>query len=369
MIPVPQSVMDAVDSTHQPRWSATLTPAGGQPVTVGIVEGEVRSDAAQYPRHQATIRIPTDLTPAPAADHFLPFGTRLRIDWTLNDTTIVVFEGPVVESVLARPEGTWRVEAKDDSALLSRDLADVDEFTFIDGETVADYVTRQSVRTLGALPTDITGAALTETLDLDLKPNDSDPPLQPWRSIESAVEAAGAVAYYRPNQTPSGPPTLVVADVPDLGTPVDTLSSDTNITGYRIRHERGYNRVLIVYVNRQTDTHVVTGEWLDTRPSSPMNVNNMGRVTYAEVTYNAAISQARADANAARLARKFAGRVRHVEVEAITRPWLEVGDTITVQWRDGASEDHLVVSIDMPLSAESMRLQLRSNRYKSGTPV
>ena len=367
MIPIPADVQAATDRAHAPRWfarlGAQLTPDDSY--TVNILGGQISKDSARYPRNRASLTVPATQIGAPP-DEALPFGTHADIWWQLDGQVFRIFSGFVVASRLDRPDGTWELSLADASAIVEVDEMGRGDFAYISNEVCADYCTRQLLRTFpNGFTVDASGNILTDTVGGLDRETDSLITGSPWDGIEQVVESAGAEAWFNHDHT------LILRDVPDLGAPAAALSATTNVTSYTVGFERGYSKVVLDYTSNPSSPNPIytQGVWEDTRPNSPTNIANIGRVTLHEERVGAPTQQ-RANRAAQRLAKKVAARARQVAITCVTKPWIVPGDTITMQFADeGTPESLLVTQVDIDLSGEPMTLQTRTSQYNSGAPI
>ena len=364
MIPATAAFIAAHNATYEPQWTVTITPpGGGDPVVQPVLGGSITKDAGRYPRTRWDVDIPTDLMPGPPDTNLLPFGGTMQITYTLPHTseTLLVAAGPILASQITRPDGIWRVSGADPSARIDVDAVAPQEVNYVDGVPVVDWIRTLTERTLGPTTITATGDITTDLTDLtNWQPQDTEVG-NPWDWIERAATGSGAEAWFQPDGT------LVLRDRPDLAAPVDSLNAADHITGYSIAHERAYSRYVALFVDANRDYHG-HGDWQDTRVGSPTNVNTIGRVTDFHIQAST-FPQLRMDRVAARRARTSAGRARQVELETTARVWLEPGDTIDVAYAGGTPEPLLLEAVDIPLTAEPMRLVAMRSQYQTGQPT
>jgi hypothetical protein len=336
---VPAWVRAAIANPHAAEWQATLIPTSGAPFRLPITAGSLTIDATRYPRSSVSLDLgDLSLAPSGQASPVLPFGAQLRIDYLLSD--------PAGRTVTLRPCPTLLVDevevgrgrsvgmsltASDPSLAISTDVYAVPTTLPASARTVSTAIAYLIRRTFpAAVIDDRIGSTASTGVGFTV---DGDP----WAAIESLADTIGADVYVDTTDR------FVVAPTPSIkAVATDTLRTGPGgtIVGTRSRVIRGYNRVLLSF--RGDDGRVIVGRWAD-QSGGPLDVDSRyGRVTYTESRDRGA-TQTQADTAAARLARRTAGLVRDVEVEAVGAPWIETGDTVSVVIPTG--EDRLVLSM------------------------
>jgi hypothetical protein len=222
---------------------------------------------------------------------------------------------------------------------------------------VADLVRALVSRTLPTAVFAITGPALTANV-----PAGIDMDGDPWQIVDKACQSCGSEAYFDPEGI------CVVRAEPSLAQPGDHLrvGPGGTVTGYRAGHEAAYSRVELRYEDKADPPNVRYGVWEDHRPDSPTSVERIGRTTLRE-DYGSLLGlppQAAADASAAALAARAAGRGRALAVWHIPRPWLEPGDTVEVTLSGGPTEAQMVASVDIPIGPGIQVTTMRNTAYR-----
>lgn len=335
---VPAWARAALAYPHAADWQATLIPTSGQPFRLPLTAGSLRIDALAYPRYTADLSLgDLSLAPFSTTSPVLPFGAQLRLDYVLSDSsgrTVTVRPCPTllvdeVEVGRGRSVG-MSIRASDPSLAISTDVYSVPSSLPSTARTVSAAIAYLIRRTFPAAVIDdrVDSTAYVGngfTVDGD-----------PWAAIESLADTIGADVYVDTTDR------FIVAPTPSIKpTATDTLRTGPGgtVVGTRSRVIRGYNRVLVVF--RDDDGRVIVGRWAD-ESGGPLDVDGpYGRVTYTE-SRDREVTPTQADAAAAALARRTAGLVRDVEVEAVGAPWIETGDTVSVVLPTG--EDRLVLT-------------------------
>lgn len=354
MIPTPAHYLSAPNTAHAPRWRAEVV-RGAQTTTLALLGGTLTKAWDRSPRERLTIGIPAAGPPALLDQRLLPTGAQLRLYWSVWPWTqeLLLHEGELIRSGLARPGGVWQLESADRSAVIAADLLDQLSYTPPTGQSVGAFITWIVHRTYPSCPISIAAAANTVPVPNDLRVTGD-----PWSAVVAAAAAAGCEAVMLPG------PQCIVRPVPVIGTVVDRLDAATNITVYDLDHQRGYSGVLMIYDARDGNTTNVVGRWSDTRPDSPTAVARIGRVPYRE-TQQGSPTQVQADAAAAALAGYATGNARAATIRHIARPWLEPGDTIEVRYAGGPLEAALVDTVEIPIGAPNVQTTIpRNAAYK-----
>lgn len=365
MIPVPEPWLQAATRTHTPAWHITATRFdAGIPIgafTVPIVGGILSRTRDAYPRTRLQIDVPAaEYPPVPAPAHLLPYGTRVTLRYSLNGgAPVTIAELHILRSVVERPDSVWQLEAVDASGIVAADtINDRRPAGILPGQTVGQAITALIKRTIGNATVTVTGAASSVTV-----PPDYDPPVNPWRAVEDLAAIAGASVHV----DAAHPWRFVIGPPPEIGTPVDTIrpGAGGTVTRYRVHHERTWNAVAAVYTDRDTDT-VVTGWWQDDRPDSQLNPNRIGHYMTLRRDFDGPMTQAGADAMAASIGWREAGFARTTEAYTVPRPWLEPGDTVTMDTLAVAGARVMVAGIRCPLDHTAMAIDLDNPNYVLG---
>jgi Domain of unknown function (DUF5047) len=351
VLTVPEWAEAAIADTHRAEWTVDLLPLTGPPIRLPVTAGNVRSDAGTYPRHTATVSVgDMSLAPVIASDPLVPFGSRLDLRYTLTDPTGRTFTiRPVppliVDTVEVERGGAVGIEVTASDASLAVDtdalIAPTDPPP---GATDVSQAIAWLIRRTWPDAVIVDEVASDQWVGKGWQADGS-----PWAAIEGLGDRVGAEVYVDAAER------WRVRRVPSIGDPVATLATGPGgtVTALRSRIVRGYNRVALVF---RTDTGAtVQGVWAD-RSGGPLDVSGpYGRVTLVE-SRDGAVTEAEADAAAARYARRAAGRVRDVEIEAPALPWIECGDTVRVRFP--TRPDELVM-----LAADHDLTGARPSRY------
>jgi hypothetical protein len=350
---------------HDPALDAALGRAVWEPTTVvtflspaGVPTGNVAvimpagtyvADSSAWPRVQATLNVPTALTPSTTASPVSPFGGQVLIDvgfrfpgGSARSFRLATLD--VAETVIARPDGTISVRAVSHEARV-----DEDRFTVpIDspGGKGTALITALVRRTLGANHPVVNRVPPAQDPTYPARSFTYDGPV--WAIVEEIADTAGIEAWFDPAGA------LVLAPTPVKGTPVLRYSTGNggSIVGYSSARGWAANRVAVVYEDEQNAR--VTGLWEDTVATSATRVSGpYGRHTVVyrvPVTKPARLpTQADANANAANRAKREAAGYRSVTLSTIPAPWVECGDTVTVALLGGLVETLIVGRHEFPI--------------------
>jgi hypothetical protein len=351
-IPLPFDGQAATSRPHQPQWrvlfDGTDTP---------VLDGQVRKNLTTWPGTTLDLKLSASPLPATPAGLLLPFGTEVVVQWRVLPVAAwtTIAHGVVTRSQIDRPDGQWNLEAVDRSAVVSVDVFDQGSWTPPPGMTVADLVTYITHRTYPGFPINASGAVTTTPVSDDLVVRGD-----PWSAVADAVDSAGGYARF----TPDGAQ-LVVTDAPTIGTPTLNLTTGDGgtITGYSAIFERAYNRAYITFTDPANPTSKVYGRWTLSNPASPLDPTNLGtNVGYYEEREGTP-SQTEADLAAAALGNRLLGRGQSSRLRHVPAPWLEPGDTISVDYAPGISQNYLVVGVTIPLGADEQETVLLNSDY------
>lgn len=347
----------------------TVTPivAGVPGAPLSPVGGSVRWDWAAWPRCRATIELPTDVTPTTTAPPVAPWGDRVAIDVNLRIArTLYTFRAAtldVAETDVDRPDGRITVGAVSYEARVNEDRYTGRDAT--PAGTSSAVIVGIVRRTLGAAHPVSVSVSSDPTLAVGAFPLDGDV----WPTVEAIADQAGFDVFFSEDGT------LVIRDVPDKGAPAVnlTVGNGGTLTGYGSRRRWAHNRVGIVYTEATgSNPGRVVGLWEDTNPASATRVGGPygrhTRVDRVSVDAGKLPSQANADRAARAVARRAGAGFRVVDpLRAIPCPWVLPGDTARVVMLGGLTEDHLVASIEWPLSLLDVAvLTTTDDRYTQG---
>jgi len=351
-IPLPFDGAAATSRPHEPQWRVLLDGQEQQ-----ILDGQIRKTLTSWPATLIDLKLVASPLPSQPGSLLLPFGTEVVIQWRVLPvqawTTIA--HGVVTRSQLDRPDGEWNLEAVDRSGVIAVDIFDRGSWTPPPGMTVADMVVYIVRRTYPGFPISQSGAVTTTPVSDDLKVSGD-----PWAALADQVDSAGGYARF----TPDGGQ-LIVGDAPVIGPADLALSTGPGgtITAYNVIFERAYNRAYITFTDPADDTIKVYGRWTLTDPSSPLDPANLGtNVGYYEER-DGTPSQAQADAAAQALGRRLLGRGQNARLNHIAAPWLEPGDTLSVTYAPGISQNELVVAVTIPMGGQEQETTLRNSDY------
>ena len=357
MIPASADMRDRAAMHHAPRWR--VTTSDGQDWTRLIVAGSISRSSGQSPRSTLGLTIAEPGKPGTLDQGLLPLGRDVEVRYRIRPYAeeLVIAAGRLMGSHLQRDSSTWAMEILDWAGCIRLDLTRPEDWPSRPA-TVDALIKAIVQRTIPDAVFDITGPAIGAPVPADLE-MDGDP----WGIVEGLAQGTGSEAWFKPGRT------LVVRPEPQLqATGVDWLKvgNGGTITAYEVGHEAGYSRVEIRYEDKADPPNVTLGVWQDTRPDSPTSVARIGRVTLRE-DHKALLgvpTQAQADANAAALALRAAGRGRRTVVRHIPRPWIEPGDTVQVTLSGGPTELQLVESVEIPIGPGVQVTTLRNYSYE-----
>lgn len=362
MITVPAGWLVAADSTHAPVWRVLLSTWSGatqlDEQVAEVVSGSLSRSGLRWPRVTADLQVPASGTPGPAPAHLKPFGTRARLQYRVDNAGgdwVDMARLHVVRSVIDRPRGMWSLECVDSSGLLQEDIINARRPAALTG-TIGAVVTGLLRRTFPSAVVSVSGAAATETVPADWKPD-----RDPWRCIEQLTDLAGADV----SLTAGSWTTFKVAPLPVLAAQaVDSVAVEKNLTAYGVGMERTWNAVCLEYRSpTNTATVTRTGWWTDARPDSALNPAKLGHHVTLYRQADGTPTQGQADQAAATIGARETGRARAVRLTCVPRPWIEPGDTVTLTYAGGPSELALVTGVDVPLDGSGMGLDTRNSTY------
>lgn len=354
MIPHPTELDDAYGVTAwEPFTRVTFispTSGGGETqVVAGVVEGTFTASDTEWPRHTLDMTVPAGVTAADSARPVTSKGGRVLVEAGARiggqEYAFQVHELDVVEVGLVRPDGTFTVKAVSPEARVNenRPAYPQDPPGGQSSVGVASLVSEAlAVSGMGFYP-----YTSTLTTDDNFSVGDFIISDDVWPVIEDVMDGTGGEAYFRWDRR------LILRDVPTLGSPVLTLKvgAGGTITGYRDLERWAYNAVYVRYTDASDNVDV--GIWQDLNPSSPSywdgpyghhtRIIDRSCVTLPSLT--------RLNRMASSVAKRSAAPFYRLEVECVPVPWLEPGDTVSVQLSEDASPvDRLVSGVRWPLS-------------------
>jgi hypothetical protein len=368
MITVPAGYLAAASKTHAPAWRVSMLSGAGDVVLdlIPFTGGSITKDATASPRSRATVTIPTQPTPQLMDQRMIPVGQRLRFEYSIQHygQWVTIADLDVVSSTISRPDSVWTLEAVDRAARIGLDDTARGDWTPQTTGTLAAAIQYIVRRTFPDTVFSFAGPVLTQTV-----PPDSKTFGDTWQLAVRMAELAGSELFFNAHDR-----VCVCRPVADIATPVDSVQAGEfgTITRYDLTHEMGYNTVAMRYLSADGGDVLRTGLWTDSRADSPVAVYRIGThvVHVQDKEVDTAPSQVDADAAAAALARRAAGRSRGPTVRHVARPWLEPGDTVQVAYIGGPSEPQIVDSVDIPLDNSNVQTTvLRSHEYSMGVPV
>lgn len=360
MISVPATYLAAANSTHAPLWRVRMVAAGGAQIgdPLPFTGGTITKTNEMTPRCRATIDVPTQMIPALIDQAYLPTGQRLLFEYSIKHLGpwITVADLDMVSSQITRPDSVWTLEAADRSIRIALDDTARGAWVEPEGFTIGSAVMNTVARTFSGTVFDITGPANSQLVPIGTR-TDGDP----WSAMIGLATAAQSEVFMRAHDR-----VCVVRPLPELAAEaVDTIGVGEfgNVTVYTIGHEMGWNHVSLVYQSSTGGDTLLVGNWTDTRPTSPVALQRIGtHVVYRETRKaDAAPTQAEADAAAAALGTRVAGRSRSPSIRHVSRPWLEPGDTIAVTYAGGPTELQLIDSVDIPLDNSNIQTTVARN--------
>ena len=362
---------DAYPSTsYRPAVRVTAYSPGarlGAPIDVPVSDGWVLKDATQYPRTHAQVTTASpSLLPTAIDSNLTPFGGWLKVETGYTDsagttTYVTIMDGPITRLSVNRPGGLLTIEAADASVFQSQRITATDmawdsvtypgaynmcqaigqgnpEITAVNGTNGVDYSTWTTAMTQVPVPTGYVWKAGTTA----------------WSVVEYLSDLCGAEAFYDANRK------FIMRPLPTIGTPVATLATGEGgtITELDSALERTYNTVFLAFASG------IVGTWnADTYyGTTPMAPFNYGRFCLYE-SRDGTPTQAQADDAARAYAYRVKGTGRTTTIRAVPMPWLEPGDTVTVNPDGAPSELHLIQSVSIPLGLDVMTVTTRNPPY------
>ena len=87
MITTPPGYLQAASRSHAPRWRCSILDSAGTPIVANlpVTQGEIVKDAARDPRCTAFVDVPTERTPVPLDQSYLPTGGRLLLQYRIAE--------------------------------------------------------------------------------------------------------------------------------------------------------------------------------------------------------------------------------------------------------------------------------------------
>lgn len=336
-ISVPAWARAAVTRTHRVEYACSIVTGTGGEIPLPVTAGDLRQTADAYPRHSVDLSIgDMSLAPVSGFSPLTPFGNLLRVRYTLDDLAgnMLTFQ-PCPDLLIDSVAIVRGSDTRIDVTASDRSLAiDTDSFTvptdppagFLTVSGLIGWLIRRTYPAAVIVDTLNSARYVGAQFQLDGSP---------WAAIESLADSVGGEVYQRADNA------FVVRPVPAVGAinAGDDLRTgiDGTVTETSSRLIRGYNRVALAFRSDAADDRTIVGTWAD-RSGGALDVGGRyGRVTLAE-TRDLDTTQAGANSAAQAYARRSAGRVRDVEVTATPRPWVEVGDTLTVGFVQGSDD-------------------------------
>jgi hypothetical protein len=171
----------------------------------------------------------------------------------------------------------------------------------------------------------------------------------PWTHAQSIARGIGCDLYFDESLN------LICAETPDVGVVVDEYVEGPKcrlLYGSKIRSLEGiFNRV-VVSSDATGNTTTVYGNAEDRNPTSPTNIDRIGRRTHF-TSSSAVRTSSQAAAMARSLLKKKSGRPERVELNTVVNPALRLGDTILVKRAKlGMDSKQVVDKVTFPLTAK-----------------
>lgn len=366
MIPVSAKWAPALRANHQPTSRVEVWRTSSQLIPeLRIESATIGKDSGAYPRTTASVTV-ADLSPS-TAQLLTPFGSRLKfysgIKYFDNTTEmILIADLDIVSSRLSLPAGTLELECADPSGLISAQdtggpirpaSGDLDALTML------VWILYNRAWYYGErLPSMPGGTPASPLLPADWN-IDGDP----WDAIEQLADSMGYECYFGPDRRPVLRPTPVLA-----ATPVAQLY--TGAGGSVTVLESGLSRATnILYLYGAPDAAGVVRRGVasdNADPSSPTYAGGAyGRVITRESRPVIFATAGQANAAAASLLSRMQGRVRSLDLQAVTDPSIEPGDTVGIRFTGGTVEKHIVGAVEIPLGAGEMRVRTGTTAYTS----
>ena len=329
-----------------------------------VEEARITKDAGSVPRTTATVTV-ADLSPD-TARLLTPFGSRLKFYAGIKypDATtelVLVADLDIIASRLSKPAGTLTLDCADPSALISAQSTS--------GPLRPLHPATGTVAVIESITWILAHIAYyhgTHTLSVIGSPADANLPADynidgdPWDAIEQMADSIGCECFFTPARVP------VLRTTPDMaGAAVAALYTGAggSVTVLDSAITRAPN---ILYLYGAADAAGVArrGYASDTDTSSPTYPHSAyGRVMARETRAAVFGSIAAANEAAMKLFTRMQGRVRTVELDAVTDPALEPGDTVGIRFTGGTVERHLLQSVDIPLGVDEMHVTTRTTAY------
>lgn len=370
MISVPARVKAAYGLVHQPRCRVTFYhPNGTTSATLPVVDGTLTHDVGQWPNITAQITIQTgSVTPAALPSALTPYG-----GWAVIElgATVPDSGAPVTDYWTQATLKVLGVQTDYPAGTLTVDLADVSAKISARGFDTPYKST--SAMTTSAMVTAMVGGDATIINNLGALdrtvPTGHEADGDVWVAITDLMRAAGAHARIDTLGR------IVLEAMPQLSTTTSaqafTFGTRGQMTGYSTRLQWGPNRCVIRFTDPAwraptgsgpQDAPITLGVWEDTTTGSPTHLTGYyGRHTLV-MARNVKVTQAEADSAASVMGRRVRGRVAVTTIQAVPAPWVEPGDTITVDQLDKTRRRHLVASVTLPLSGtEPMSIVTRED--------
>jgi hypothetical protein len=324
----------------------------GSKATADVVDGEYVQSASTWPRTTARIVVPADPlvqyggeTPAGT-----PYGGRVRLIggvrlWDGEEITYPINTLWVTSDAVERPDGTIEVEAASAEARVSDagPYGTLDDFPQATTWHAITSVVRLVQDALGPVPYSYGALTANPRIAQYQYSNDDDR----WALVEEIIGDAGGEAYFRHDGR------LILRDIPYVGSPVAELAvgSSGTLTRYRKIRRWTKNRIKVAVY----DSDGATLDYAIVDDDDPSSATYVGgpygvHAELVKITTKAtSVPSDTADRRARTIYRRRRSLQRRWELEAIPRPWLEVGDTVRIV-TSSEMDDQLVESFRFPLS-------------------
>ena len=338
-------------TTWRPFTRVTFrNPSGGgaySEVVADGVEGMLTSSSTAWPRTTLDLTVPGGITPALTSLPVTPYGGLVRVEaGAYIGSTLYSFqvcELDVDEVTIERPSGTIYVHAVSHEARVNDDVQPFLASSITSQASV--WIVDRVSATLGIYGT---GPVYPNTVSLtnDVSLNYGEVMTQGtvWDTVEQLMAMCGGEAYFRYDGR------LILRDEPVKGTSVLTIKGDAGGTLLRYRSMRRW-AASVAYVSfEKSDGSTQLGQWLQTTGPAASTGPYGRHAILQKRTVQTLPSAAKANAAAATAGKRAAAPMRRVELDAIPAPWLEPGDTISVQLQGETAETHLVTGVRWPLS-------------------
>jgi len=348
----------ALDGSHQ-RWVRVIAAGpGGSPVEVPVVDGSVTWQAGSYTRCAARFTV-AGLALAPAAldDPLAPVGSRVLIDMGVGlpggHVEHVRVASLWVESVdLRRPDELLDVQAVSRAARVSAAGLPAAAQP-APGQTALQMIRSVVEQAVGAGVTHVTAGVADAPA-----PADSSFTGDPWQAVEALSDTLAAETFFDREDR------LVTRPVPVLATPAAVLDAAASVTATWgvLDRSRFANHVRLVFTGPAGE---IVGEAKDDAAGSPTRWGGPAGKALYEETRPGPVTQAEADAAAARMLVRILASFERCGVEMVPDPTLELGDTVMLRHADGRAARYLVSAVTLPLGPGAARVELNATAFGS----